>query len=465
MKANRKPKIALLGIMQELYDEMIPGITKHQESYARSVAAELKSVVDPYFPGAARNRADIERYVEEFNRGDYDGIMIFMLTYSPGLRLYNALRANRLPIMLANIQPEPSVGANWNMDDLTYNQGIHGAQDTANAILRWGIPCPVISDDWRSDAFRAFVGDWGRAAQTARAMQTMRIAAVGQMPGMGDILTDHAALMKRLGPQVDQVAMGAIHKLFEKVSDADVDKVVAENRKNFQIDPKLQDSNHRYAARFQVAIKRMLEEGDFDGFSIYFNSPGDDGRFKQIHMMAASNLMAEGYGYSAEGDTCSAVAVTAGQILAGDAHFTEMYAMDFTLNSSLQSHMGEGNWKVARKDRPVRLIDRPLGIGKLDNPPTVLFMAQPGPATLVSLVSLDGGKYRAVVARGEVLDTPELVHVEMPYFHFRPETGVRACLDGWLANGGTHHQVMNLGDQTRRWKLLCRQLGIEYVAV
>ena len=39
-----------------------------------------------------------------------------------------------MPLLLANIQPERAVTADWNMDDLTYNQGIHGAQDQANAL-------------------------------------------------------------------------------------------------------------------------------------------------------------------------------------------------------------------------------------------------------------------------------------------------------------------------------------------
>ena len=72
--------------------------------------------------------------------------------------------------------------------------------------------------------------------------------------------------------------------------------------------------------------------------------------------------------------------------------------------------MGEGNWKVARKDRPVRLIDRPLGIGGLGNPPTAVFSAQPGPATTASLIPLEGEAYRFLIAgKGEVLDTPNLL--------------------------------------------------------
>ena len=35
------PRIGLLGIMQELYDDMLPGITERQAGYARQVAEVL----------------------------------------------------------------------------------------------------------------------------------------------------------------------------------------------------------------------------------------------------------------------------------------------------------------------------------------------------------------------------------------------------------------------------------------
>ena len=50
------------------------------------------------------------------------------------------------------------------MADLTYNQGIHGAQDTANAMVRAGRPFHVITDDWRADSFR----DGGRRSWARR---------------------------------------------------------------------------------------------------------------------------------------------------------------------------------------------------------------------------------------------------------------------------------------------------------
>jgi L-arabinose isomerase len=152
----------------------------------------------------------------------------------------------------------------------------------------------------------------------------------------------------------------------------------------------------------------------------------------------------------------------AAQTMIGDAHFSEMYAMDWELDSVLISHMGEGNWRLARSDRPIRLIDRPLGIGGLDNPPTPVFSAQPGVATTAALIPIEGEYYRLVVGRGEVLDTPELPKVEMHYFHFRPHRGMEPFMDEWLSLGGPHHFVTTLGDDAARWRQFAELLELEY---
>ncbi len=92
-------------------------------------------------------------------------------------------------------------------------------------------------------------------------------------------------------------------------------------------------------------------------------------------------------------------------------------------------------------------------------------MVQPGEATIASLVPLVGNQFRLVVMKGEVLDTEEHKNIEMPYFHFSPDSGVKDANTGWLKAGGSHHQAMLMGNQLRKWKFLCEILGIEYVKV
>lgn len=463
---KRKPRIGILGIMQKLYDKTYPNIVETQSNYVKDVIKELENVADFKFSRPARDRNDIEQIVEEYNNDkELDGIMIMMLTYSPGQRIVPALKNNKLPIILANTQPLSSVTQDWNMEHLTYNQGIHGAQDNMNAIVRLGINCPVITGDWKDKAFKTEIGNWALAAQAAKAARRIRIAVIGRMPGMGDITFDSAALLKKLGVEVVDESMGKIYTYLEKVTKEEIEKVKEENATHFEIDPNLEEDQYNFAAKFQVAIEKFLKEENYDGYSIYFDSVKDDGRFEQLPLMAASNLMAKGYGYGAEGDALAATAVILGHILGENGHFTEMYAMDFERDSIFMSHMGEGNWKVARKDKPIKLIDRFLGIGDLNNPPTIVFNVQPGEGTIASLAPISNGNFRLVVSKGEVLDSEEYPNVEMPYFHFKPDNGVRKSMTNWLKNGGTHHQCFNIGDITRRWELFAEMEGIEYVRV
>jgi L-arabinose isomerase len=463
---DRLPRIGVLGIMQALYDHMIPGITERQAGYAEEVAAHLSGVADFVVGPPVKSRDDAERVMRGFFNDDLDGVLVIMLTYGPAMRVARLFNENRLPVCLANIQPEASVTPAWDMADMTYNQGIHGAQDTANAMVRADRAFEVITDDWQAPSFRERVDRWARAARAVTAWRKLKVGVFGYaMNDMGDIRVDENALLRALGPEISFVAPG---DLWRGMADAPSDSVVelmAWEDETFAIDENLSKEEREDHARMQVAIEKILIDRGYKAYSTHFDAIGEDGRFARLPLAAASSLMAKGYGYGAEGDALAATMVYAGHQLIGDGHFTEMYAMDFPSDSILMSHMGEGNYAVARTDEPVRLIKRSLGIGKLDDPPTFLFRIQPGPATLASLVSLGGERFRKVVSEGEVLDSQVLPALEMPYGQFKPATGVRACMDDWLRNGGTHHMVMNLGHRAADWRVFCALAGIEYVAV
>ncbi|MGE5289068.1 MAG: L-fucose/L-arabinose isomerase family protein [Micromonosporaceae bacterium] len=461
--SGKQPRIGVLGIMQALYDEMIPGITDRQGRYAQDVADRLASVAEFVVGPPVKSRADAERVMRDFENADLDGVLVIMLTYGPAMRVARLFNENRLPVCLANIQPEPAVTPAWDMADMTYNQGIHGAQDTANAMVRAGRPFHVITDEWQSERFKQDVDLWARAAAAVTAWRSLKVAVFGYaMNDMGDIRVDENALLRALGPEISFVAPGDLWRSMQDVTEAEIGNLIAWENERFEIDPRLPPEEREDHARMQVAIERILTDRGYRAYSTHFDAIGEDGRFSRLPLAAASSLMAQGYGYGAEGDALAATMVYAGHILLGNAHFTEMYAMDFPSDSILMSHMGEGNWQVAREDEPVRLIKRSLGIGKLDDPPTFLFRIKPGPATIASLVSLGGEKFRMVVSEGEVLDSQKLPALEMPYGQFRPASGVRRCMNEWLHAGGTHHMVMNLGHRGADWKVFCDLAGIEY---
>jgi L-arabinose isomerase len=463
---ERMPRIGILGVTQSLYDDMLPGVTERQHGFALDVARHLGDLAEFIVGLPVKSRADAEREMRMFDNDDLDGVLVVMLTYGPAMRVARTLAQTRLPICLANIQPESGVTPAWDMADLTYNQGIHGAQDTANAMVRAGRAFHVVTEDWRTPAFRAAFDRWARAARAVTAWRRLRVGVFGYaMNEMGDIRVDENALLRSLGPEIDALAPGALHRATLAVTDQEIAELMAWEDSRFAIDPRLTHDERADHVRMQIALERLLRDGGFGAYSTHFDAIGEDGRFTRLPLAAASSLMAKGYGYGAEGDALAAAMVHAGHQLAGDAHFTEMYAMDFPTDSILLSHMGEGTWMVARPDEPVRLIKRSLGIGRLADPPTFLFRIRSGPATLASLASLGGERFRLVVAEGEILDGPVLPALEMPYGQFRPGRGLRECLNGWLHAGGPHHQVLNLGHHAAEWRVFGELAGMEFTQV
>ena len=119
---------------------------------------------------------------------------------------------------------------------LTYNQGIHGAQDQANALLRSGLPFSVITDDWRPESFRTSFESWAKAAMTVTTLKSAKIALFGYpMNGMGDILYEAPALMRRIGPVVVNENLGELYAKMQDVSEAEINSLMALHRERFEV--------------------------------------------------------------------------------------------------------------------------------------------------------------------------------------------------------------------------------------
>ncbi len=307
----------------------------------------------------ARNRDDVEAITKELRNEGVDGIMIVMLTYGPAMRTVRALLENPLPVLVANVQPEREVRDRWTMDDLTYNQGIHGAQDQANALLRAGLPFSVITDDWRAGSFRTSFESWAKAAMTVTTLKSAKIALFGYpMNGMGDILYEAPALMRRIGPVVVNENLGELYAKMQDVSEAEINGLMALHRERFEVSADLPRDNHAYAARVEIALRSMLEDGGYSGFSVHFEPVGKDGRFHQLPLLAASDLMADGYGYGAEGDTNATTLMCAGHTLIGRCAFFRDVRYGFRAGFSAHQPHGRGQLESG-PERPARKVDRP----------------------------------------------------------------------------------------------------------
>ena len=188
MELQHKPRLGILALMLEGYEPLFPGIMASQHKYVEEVIASLSGTADFVFPRIAASREAIEALTAQYNAEGLDGILILMLSYSQGQYLVHAMQRNTLPLALALVQPDETVGDDFEEWELTVNQGIHGSQDNANCLMRAGIPCAFFAGSRKNGELAAFAADFGAAAHTACALRRMKIGIIGKLAGMGDVI-------------------------------------------------------------------------------------------------------------------------------------------------------------------------------------------------------------------------------------------------------------------------------------
>lgn len=255
----QKPRLGVLALMLEAYEPLFPGITARQHAYVQEVLTGLEETAEFTFSRIALNRRDIEELTAQYNALELDGILILLLSYSQGQYLVRAMQQNHLPLALALVQPDETVGEEFGELELTVNQGIHGSQDNANCLLRAGIPCAYYAGSRQTGELAGFVADFGAAAQTVCAMRRMKIGVIGKLPGMGDVITDDMAVYRRLGPEFVYDSVGALQSRCAAVKKEQIDERLAYERTVFEIDPHLPSERHAEAVRMYLGIRAYLD--------------------------------------------------------------------------------------------------------------------------------------------------------------------------------------------------------------
>ena len=356
------------------------------------------------------------------------------------------------------------------MGDLTYNQGIHGAQDTANAMVRAGRPFHVVTEDWHGDAFRDAVGRWARAAAAVTRWRSLKVAVFGYaMNGMGDIRVDEHALLRALGPQVDAIAPGrrctraAAAVAAERGARADRRRGRALRDRPAAVGASEREDH----ARMQLGIEQMLRDGGYGAYSTHFDAIGEDGRFARLPLAAASSLMAKGYGYGAEGDALTAALMSAAaRRCSATTQFTEMYAMDFATRLDPDEPHGRGQLG-ARAPGPARAADQAAARHRrsrrpADVPVPVRARARRrSPRSSRSAASASG----CWSPRGRSSTPTSCPRWRCRTGFFRPDPG---CGTAWTPGCGWAGRTTRCSTPAARreaWRMFCELAGIEFAAV
>jgi L-arabinose isomerase len=249
----------------------------------------------------------------------------------------------------------------------------------------------------------------------------------------------------RFGYSVNGYGVGDLVQRVKAASDAEIDRLIAQYEGAYTVAPNLRKSGPmrkslREAARIELGLRSFLSEGGFKGFTTTFE---DLHGLVQLPGLSVQRLMAEGYGFGAEGDWKTSALVRSMKVMAsglkGGTSFMEDYTyhLNTKRNLVLGAHMLEICPSIARSKPSLEV--HPLGIGGKADPVRLVFDAPEGPAVNASMIDL-GNRFRMLVNEVDVVP-PEKPLPKLPVARavWVPKPNLAVSASAWIQAGGAHH--------------------------
>ena len=302
---------------------------------------------------------------------DCVGVIAWMHTFSPAKMWIAGLQALRKPLLHLHTQFNRDLP--WgeiDMDFMNLNQAAHGDREFGHIETRLGIARKTVSGTGgtRRSPRASAPGHAPRAAATTRRVSRSRASATTCATSPSRRATRSEAQIQ-LGASVNGFSVGDLAAAVRAVPDAAVDALVDDYEASYTLAATLRSGGAdrealREAARIEAALRAFMTEGGFGALTDTFENL--DG-LSQLPGIAVQRLMADGYGFGAEGDWKTAIMVrllkTMGRGLPGGTSFMEDYTyhLDPVDALVLGSHMLETCPTIA-EGRPSCEV-HPLSIG------------------------------------------------------------------------------------------------------
>ena len=460
---------------QHLYgDETLKQVAKNSQAIVKGFNASSQLPINIIHKPTVKTPDEITKVCQEANVSkNCIGIIAWMHTFSPAKMWIKGLTILNKPLCHLHTQFNSEIP--WqsiNMDFMNLNQSAHGDREFGFIMSRMRKRRKVVVGHWQDGTVQKKLGIWSRVALGWDELQHLKVARIGDnMREVAVTEGDKVAAQMRFGFSVNGFDSSDVVKNINKVSESDLNKLLAVYEDNYNLTASLQKGGKQReslveAAKIELGLRAFLEEGGFGAFTDTFENLGE---LKQLPGLAVQRLMADGYGFGAEGDWKTAAMLRAIKVmnvgLEGGVSFMEDYTYHFTPKKSyvLGSHMLEICPSIA--DGKPSCEIHPLGIGGKEDPVRLVFNSASGDAINVSLIDM-GNRFRLIVNEVEAIspkeDLPNLP-VARVLWDAKPNLDIAAT--AWILAGGAHHTVYSQTITTEFMEDFADIAGIELLVI
>jgi L-arabinose isomerase len=461
----RNPKIGLLPLYLQLYDDLMPDCRAEFDPFLAEIAAGFRQRgIEVIACRVCRVEPEFVQAVDHLESAAVDLIVTVHLAYSPSLEAIEALADTELPLLLLDTTMDLDFGKDVDAARIMYNHGIHGVQDLACMLRRLGKPFQIVAGHLGASNIMDRAADIARGAYAAECLAESRALRVGPaFAGMGDFAVDEDVLESQLGITVDEITRLDLEAAAQAIRPAAIKVEMADDLRRFAAD--LTPTVHRRSVRVGLALRALLERGGYSAFSMNFLAfDSAKGPANVVPFLEASKAMSRGIGYAGEGDVLTACLVGALGTAFGRTTFTEIFCPDWQGNALFLSHMGEINPDVVA-GTPA-LIEKPYPFSGALNPAMVTGAPAAGRGVLVNLAPGPDNRFGLIVARVEILGDSDNASLQGSVRGWiRPEGDLASFLENYSRHGGTHHSALVLGDRLEGIVAFAEFAGLECVSL
>jgi L-arabinose isomerase len=475
VKALGEHEVWLLTGSQDLYGEdVLRRVDEHAREIARSLDDEAAIPVRVVHKPVVKSPESIRQVCLEANAAKTCvGVVAWMHTFSPAKMWIGGLRSLEKPLLHLHTQFNRDLPwAEIDMDFMNLNQSAHGDREFGFMATRMNLRRKTVVGHWSDAAVVSRIGTWTRAACGWNEAQTLTVARLGDnMRFVAVTEGDKVEAQLRLGVSVNGYGINELVEAVEGAPDAAVQQLVDEYLGEYDLVPELAPGGDRHeslrdAARIEAGLRSFLEAGRFMAFTDTFE---DLGALPQLPGIAVQRLLADGYGFGAEGDWKTAALVRIAKVMSTGLEGGTSFMEDYTYHLAPQgqevlgAHMLEVCPSIAG-GKPTCEI-HPLSIGGKDDPVRLVFTASPGPAVVAGLLDL-GDRFRLIVNEVDVVEPEEdLPKLPVARALWRPRPDLTTAAEAWLFAGGPHHTAFFRAIGSEAFADLAEIAGIELLVI
>ncbi len=453
---------------QNLYGEKtLQQVDKDSETIAKAFDTSATIPVKIVFKPVLKTPDEIYNCCLDANSSpNCIGLITWMHTFSPSKMWIQGLSVLNKPFVHLHTQFNRDIP--WDtidMDFMNLNQSAHGDREFGFICSRMRLNRKVIVGHWEDQNVQEKLGGWTRSAVGYNESKNLKICRFGDnMRHVAVTEGDKVEAQRILGWQVNYHGVGDLVASMETVSEADIDALMDVYASEYQLNDKSSE-NIRYQAKIELGLKKFLDKYGYKAFTTNFE---DLHGLKQLPGLACQRLMAQGYGFGAEGDWKQSALVRIMKVMSqgmeGGCSFMEDYTyhLDPAQPAVLSAHMLEICPTIAAEKPKIEV--HPLGIGGKDAPARLVFNAPEGDGINATLVDM-GGRMRMIINPVKCITPKALPKLPVACALWVPMPNLEVGAAAWILAGGAHHTSFSMALNREYLEDLAEMIGVELVVI